>query len=72
MGIVVEYTSSYTTQKALNFMYQFQTMYGLGQNGLKPISQADAAVKGQFGLCAKLDGSLVPMFDGTMQPLYCS
>ena len=64
MGIVVEYTSSYTTQKALNFMYQFQTMYGLGQ--------ADAAVKGQFGLCAKLDGSLVPMFDGTMQPLYCS
>ncbi len=67
-GIGVDYTSSYTTQEALNFMDQFQTMYGLGQNGLKPISQADAAGKGQFGWGAKLDGSLVPTFDGTMQP----
>lgn len=67
-GIGVDYTSSYTTQQALNYMDQFQTMYGSGQNGLKPISQADAAGKGQFGWGAKLDGSLVPIFDGTMQP----
>ncbi|MEO6720326.1 MAG: SusC/RagA family TonB-linked outer membrane protein [Ferruginibacter sp.] len=67
-GIGVEFTSGYTTHEALNYMDQFQSVYGLGQGGLKPSGQADAAGKGQFGWGAKLDGSLVPTFDGTMQP----
>ncbi len=64
----VEFTSSYTTQKALNFMDQFQTVYGLGTAGQRPTSQASAASNGQFGWGAKLDGVPTPIFDGTLQP----
>lgn len=67
-GIGVEYTSSYTTQTALNYMDQFQTVYGLGTGGLRPTSQASAASNGQFGWGARLDGAPTPIFDGTMQP----
>ena len=67
-GIGIEYTSSYTAQKALNFMDQFQTAYGQGTGGLKPTSAASAAGSGQFGWGAKLDGSLTPIFDGSLQP----
>ena len=67
-GIGVEYTSSYTAQKALNYMDQFQTMYGEGTGGQRPTSQASAAGNGQFGWGAKLDGAPTPIFDGTLQP----
>lgn len=67
-GIGVEYTSSYTAQTALNYMNQFQTMYGEGTGGQRPTSQASAASNGQFGWGAKLDGVATPIFDGTMQP----
>jgi len=67
-GIGIEYTSSYTAQTALNYMNQFQTMYGEGTGGLRPTSQASAAGNGQFGWGAKLDGAPTPIFDGTLQP----
>ncbi len=67
-GIGVEYSGSFTAQKALNYMDQLQYVYGQGRLGAKPISKADAAGTGQFGWGAKMDGSLVPIFDGTEQP----
>ncbi len=67
-GFGVEYTSSYTTSTALNFMDQFQTVYGQGTGGNRPASAAAAAGNGQFGWGAKLDGVPTPIFDGTLQP----
>lgn len=67
-GMGVEYTSSYTTQTALNYMDQFQTMYGQGTGGLRPTSASAATGNGQFGWGAKLDGTPSPIFDGSMQP----
>ncbi len=67
-GASVELTSSYTTQKALNYMDQFQTVYGLGTGGVRPATQAIAAGNGQFGWGAKLDGVPTPIFDGSLQP----
>ena len=67
-GIGVEYTSSYTAQTALNYMDQFQTVYGEGTGGLRPTSAASAASNGQYGWGAKLDGAPTPIFDGSLQP----
>jgi len=67
-GIGVEYSGSYTAQQPLNFMDELQYVYGQGRLGVKPISAADAAGTGQFGWGAKMDGELVPIFDGSMQP----
>jgi TonB-linked SusC/RagA family outer membrane protein len=67
-GIGVEYSSSYTLQRALNYMDQFQTVYGEGTGGQRPTSQASAAGNGQFGWGAKLDGVPTPIFDGSLQP----
>ena len=67
-GVGVEFMSSHTTQTALNFMDQFQTVYGQGTGGLRPTSAASAAGSGQFGWGEKLDGVPTPIFDGTLQP----
>jgi TonB-linked SusC/RagA family outer membrane protein len=67
-GVGVEITSSYTAQEALNFMDQFQTMYGQGVGGQKPSSTASARSSGQFGCGARLDGLPTPIFDGSLQP----
>lgn len=66
-GIGVEYTSSYGTQNALNFM-DFQTEYGQGQGGKRPTSGANAASSGQFAWGERLDGVPTPIFDGSLQP----
>jgi TonB-dependent SusC/RagA subfamily outer membrane receptor len=66
-GIGLEFSSSYTVQKPLNY-WDLQQVYGQGRNGQKPVSQADAVNYGQFGWGAKMDGSSVPIFDGTMRP----
>ena len=67
-GIGVEYTSSFSAQTALNYYDQFQTMYGQGSGGVKPATAAIAKSNGQLGWGGRLDGSLTPIFDGTMQP----
>ena len=66
-GIGVEYSTSYTMQKPLDF-FNFQKVYGEGIGGNKPTSQADAAGNGQFSWGAKLDGSDVYLFDGSVVP----
>ncbi len=66
-GISLDLSSSYTVQKPLDY-WDLQQVYGQGWNGQKPVSQADAASYGQFGWGAKMDGSLVPIFDGTTRP----
>ncbi|HPN70693.1 MAG TPA: TonB-dependent receptor plug domain-containing protein, partial [Saprospiraceae bacterium] len=66
-GIGVEFTSSYSTQNALNF-FDFQTEYGQGEAGKRPSSAANAASTGHFAWGERLDGVPTPIFDGTLQP----
>ena len=68
-GIGVEFTSSYTTSEALNFMDEItQTMYGQGTSGLRPQTQGEAQATGQFGFGERLDGAPTINFDGVMRP----
>ncbi len=68
-GIGVEFTSSFTTSKPLDFLHEIQqTEYGIGQNGNKPQTQGEAQSQGQFGFGARLDGTPVMNFDGVMRP----
>ena len=66
-GIGVEFTSSYSTQNALNF-FDFQTEYGQGEAGKRPSSAANAASTGHFAWGERLDGVPTPIFDGSLQP----
>jgi TonB-linked SusC/RagA family outer membrane protein len=68
-GIGVEYTSSYTTSKALNFMDEIiQTEYGIGQFNERPLTAGEAGGDGQFGWGERLDGEPTMNFDGVMRP----
>ena len=68
-GIGVDFTSSYTTMEALNFMDEItQTEYGQGQNGAKFTTAGAVQGGGQFGWGAKLDGQPTINFDGVMRP----
>jgi len=68
-GIGVDFTSSYTTSKALNFMDEIvQTDYGQGQGGVKFNTAGEVQANGQFGWGAKLDGLPTINFDGKMRP----
>ena len=66
-GIGVEFSSSYTAQKALDF-FEFQKEYGLGIGGNKPTTAAIATGNGQLSWGGRLDGSDVPLFDGEIVP----
>ncbi len=66
-GINIEYSGSFIAQQALNYMDEIQYIYGQGMFGNKPTSAADAAITGQFGWGARMDGDPVPIFDGSMQ-----
>jgi TonB-linked SusC/RagA family outer membrane protein len=68
-GIGVDFTSSYTTSEALNFMDEIvQTEYGQGQSGIKFTTAGQIEANGQFGWGAKLDGLPTVNFDGVMRP----
>ncbi len=68
-GIGVEYTSSYTASKALNFMDEvIQTSYGQGMAGARFTTQGAAQGNGQFGWGEKLDGVPTINFDGVSRP----
>ncbi|MEO6313610.1 MAG: SusC/RagA family TonB-linked outer membrane protein [Chitinophagaceae bacterium] len=68
-GIGVDFTSSYTTSQALNFMDEIvQTDYGQGQSGAKFTTTGQIEANGQFGWGAKLDGQPTINFDGVMRP----
>ena len=67
-GIGVEFSSSLTTQHALNYMDHLQYEFGQGVDGKKPANAADAAGSGQMGWGARLDGTPVTIFDGSEVP----
>jgi len=66
-SIGLEYSSSYTMQKALDF-FNFQKVYGEGIAGNKPATLAEAAGNGQLSWGGKLDGTDVYLFDGSIVP----
>jgi TonB-linked SusC/RagA family outer membrane protein len=68
-GIGVDFTSSYTTMEALNYMDEIvQTEYGQGDGGVKFTTVGAIQGSGQFGWGAKLDGQPTINFDGVMRP----
>jgi TonB-linked SusC/RagA family outer membrane protein len=68
-GLGVDFTSSYSTANALNFMDEIvQTEYGQGQGGVKFTTAGAVQGNGQFGWGAKLDGQPTINFDGAMRP----
>jgi TonB-linked SusC/RagA family outer membrane protein len=68
-GIGVDFTSSYSTAQALNFMNEIvQTEYGQGQGGAKFTTAGAIQANGQFGWGAKLDGQPTINFDGVSRP----
>ncbi|HEY5371499.1 MAG TPA: SusC/RagA family TonB-linked outer membrane protein [Hanamia sp.] len=68
-GIGVDFTSSYTTSKALDYMKEIrQTEYGQGQGGVKNTTAGQAQGNGQFGFGAKLDGQPTIDYDGVLRP----
>ncbi|MEO6230263.1 MAG: SusC/RagA family TonB-linked outer membrane protein [Ferruginibacter sp.] len=68
-GIGVDFTSSYSTSEALNYMDEIvQTEYGQGQGGVKFTDVGGIKGGGQFGFGAKLDGVPTINFDGVMRP----
>jgi TonB-linked SusC/RagA family outer membrane protein len=68
-GIGVDFTSSYTTSQALDFMDEIrQTQYGQGQSGVKFTTAGQVQANGQFGFGAKIDGLPTINYDGVMRP----
>ncbi|MEO6548672.1 MAG: SusC/RagA family TonB-linked outer membrane protein [Ferruginibacter sp.] len=68
-GVGVDFTSSYATSKALNYIDEIrQTEYGQGQGGVKFTTAGAVQGAGQFGWGAKLDGLPTINFDGVMRP----
>ncbi|HWK07631.1 MAG TPA: SusC/RagA family TonB-linked outer membrane protein [Puia sp.] len=66
-GLGVEVNSNYVVQKVID-QTDFQTQYGQGNNGAKPISQQDALGSMESSWGARLDGTLTPQFDGVSRP----
>ena len=66
-GIGVEVNSNYVIQKVIDNT-DWQSTYGQGNNGNKPVSGNDAFETGLSSWGAKLDGSPVYQFDGVLRP----
>ncbi len=66
-GLGVEVNSNYVVQDVIDNT-DFQTVYGQGINGAKPISGPDALGSMESTWGAKMDGSLTPQFDGVSRP----
>lgn len=67
-GIGVEYNSNFVAQDLLyKRLKDYQYVYGSGDNGVKPtIGTRTTGQTNSFG--GRLDGSLVPQFDGISRP----
>ncbi len=66
-GVGVEVNSNYVIQKVIDNT-DWQSTYGQGNNGNKPVSGNDAFETGLSSWGAKLDGSQVYQFDGVLRP----
>ena len=70
-GLGVEINSNFVRENVIDET-DFQTVYGQGSNGAKPINAADALGSMESSWGAKMDGSLVPQFDGVSRPYTAS
>lgn len=66
-GVGVELNSNVQIDKINNFL-DFQTTYGQGTQGAKPVDAQSALNTGMSSWGAKLDGSPVPIFNGQLKP----
>jgi TonB-linked SusC/RagA family outer membrane protein len=66
-GLGIELNSNFVMQNVIDNT-DFQTVYGQGYNGVKPISGPDALGSMESSWGGKLDGSLTPQFDGVSRP----
>ncbi|HVW13684.1 MAG TPA: SusC/RagA family TonB-linked outer membrane protein [Mucilaginibacter sp.] len=66
-GLGVEINSNFVGQHVIDET-DFQTVYGQGNNGAKPINAADALGSMESSWGAKMDGSEVYQFDGVKRP----
>lgn len=67
-GFGVDFNTSYTFNKVDTSLQDFQTTYGQGSRGEKPISQEEAYDIGLSSWGPKLDGSSVVQWDGESRP----
>jgi len=67
-GFGVELSSAFTMDKVNTDLYNYQTQYGQGQFGEKPVNQEAALSQAFSSWGAKLDGSSVPQWDGVSRP----
>jgi TonB-linked SusC/RagA family outer membrane protein len=66
-GIGLEYTSNYQTQKMLDY-YEYQTLFGQGTAGKRPVTKGDAVNSGGLSWGAPYDGNPYITFDGSEIP----
>jgi TonB-linked SusC/RagA family outer membrane protein len=66
-GLGVDVNSNYVVERVIDNT-DWQTTYGQGYGGLKPINAADAIGSGLNSFGAKLDGEPVVQFDGVSRP----
>ena len=66
-GLGVEINSNVQVDRINNFL-DFQNMYGQGTLGNKPTDATSAKNTGLVSWGAKLDGTSVPIFDGSLKP----
>jgi TonB-linked SusC/RagA family outer membrane protein len=66
-GVGVDLSTNFVTGNPSSFP-NFQTVYGSGNDGVKPATQAAALSAGRLSYGAKADGSQVVQFDGVMRP----
>ncbi len=65
-GLGVTLSSNIVQDKALDYT-DYQYDYGQGEYGAVPTA-ANSNTTGQWSFGGKIDGSMVPLFDGTMRP----
>ncbi|MEM9884986.1 MAG: SusC/RagA family TonB-linked outer membrane protein [Bacteroidota bacterium] len=63
----IDFTSQFRSESLID-LYDFQTEYGHGRDGLKPTTQAEAQANGLSAWGERLDGSSVVQFDGVSRP----
>jgi len=66
-GLGIEVNSNVQIDKINNFL-DFQNEYGQGTIGNKPVDAISAMNTGLSSWGARLDGSNVPIFDGSLKP----
>ena len=66
-GLGIEFSSNFVVDDMVDYT-DYQTEYGHGYYGAKPVSQAEAMDYGLYSYGAKMDGSSVVQFDGVSRP----